>query len=181
MPRGQVVARLCDVAPDGSSTLVTRGVLNMSARHGRDRALPWPFSWRGAHWNSRYARVRWTNQRTSGLHIDHFRGTGAGGAARRELGTRACPDGLGFTEDALETYTRERGISSPATRSLARRAKRFFSAGYGRNRLNGQPISSELEPLPDLPLLRMPVNWVTHTRACIRPDAPPSPLASSAS
>lgn len=39
--RGQIVARLCDVAPDGSSTLVTRGVLNLSARHGRDRAVPW--------------------------------------------------------------------------------------------------------------------------------------------
>lgn len=39
--RGQVVARLCDVAADGSSTLVTRGVLNLSARHGRDRAVPW--------------------------------------------------------------------------------------------------------------------------------------------
>lgn len=41
VPRGQVVARLCDVAPDGSSTLVTRGVLNLSARHGRDRSVPW--------------------------------------------------------------------------------------------------------------------------------------------
>ncbi|NBE54251.1 peptidase S15, partial [Streptomyces sp. YC537] len=40
-PRGQAVARLCDVAPDGSSTLVTRGVLNLSARHGRDRNEPW--------------------------------------------------------------------------------------------------------------------------------------------
>jgi putative CocE/NonD family hydrolase len=40
-PRGQVVARVCDVAPDGSSTLVTRGVLNLSARRGRDRAVPW--------------------------------------------------------------------------------------------------------------------------------------------
>jgi len=40
--RGQVAARLCDVAPDGSSTLVTRGVLNLSARHGTDRAVPWP-------------------------------------------------------------------------------------------------------------------------------------------
>ncbi|MFG2378472.1 CocE/NonD family hydrolase [Streptomyces sp. NPDC048504] len=39
--RGQVIARLCDVAPDGASTLVTRGVLNLSARHGRDRAVPW--------------------------------------------------------------------------------------------------------------------------------------------
>ncbi len=41
-PRGQVVARLCDVAPDGSSALVTRGALNLSARHGRDRVQPWP-------------------------------------------------------------------------------------------------------------------------------------------
>ncbi|MBK3576652.1 CocE/NonD family hydrolase [Streptomyces sp. MBT65] len=41
VPRGQVVARLCDVAPDGASTLVTRGALNLSARHGRDRAVPW--------------------------------------------------------------------------------------------------------------------------------------------
>ncbi len=40
-PRGQVVVRLCDVAPDGSSTLVTRGVLNLSSRAGRDRVLPW--------------------------------------------------------------------------------------------------------------------------------------------
>lgn len=42
VPYGQVIARLCDVAPDGSSTLVTRGVLNLSARRGRDRAVPWP-------------------------------------------------------------------------------------------------------------------------------------------
>ncbi|MFF8271237.1 CocE/NonD family hydrolase [Streptomyces sp. NPDC016562] len=42
VPYGQVVARLCDIAPDGSSTLVTRGALNLSARRGRDRALPWP-------------------------------------------------------------------------------------------------------------------------------------------
>lgn len=40
--RGQAVARLCDVAPDGSSTLVTRGVLNLSARHGRDGVEEWP-------------------------------------------------------------------------------------------------------------------------------------------
>jgi hypothetical protein len=29
------------VAPDGSSTLVTRGVLNLLSRHGRDRAVEW--------------------------------------------------------------------------------------------------------------------------------------------
>lgn len=42
VPRGQAIARLCDVAPDGSSTLVTRGALNLSARHGRDRSEDWP-------------------------------------------------------------------------------------------------------------------------------------------
>ncbi|MEV6589584.1 CocE/NonD family hydrolase [Streptomyces acidicola] len=40
-PRAHVIARLCDVAPDGSSTLVTRGVLNLLSRHGRDRAVEW--------------------------------------------------------------------------------------------------------------------------------------------
>ncbi|MYT68427.1 MULTISPECIES: CocE/NonD family hydrolase [unclassified Streptomyces] len=39
--RGQIVARLCDIAPDGSSTLVTRGVLNLSSRHGRSANVPW--------------------------------------------------------------------------------------------------------------------------------------------
>ncbi|MFE9371749.1 CocE/NonD family hydrolase [Streptomyces sp. NPDC006711] len=42
VPFGQAIARLCDVAPDGSSTLVTRGALNLSSRHGRDRADAWP-------------------------------------------------------------------------------------------------------------------------------------------
>ncbi|WP_217255072.1 CocE/NonD family hydrolase [Streptomyces sp. AC602_WCS936] len=42
VPYGQVVARLCDVAPDGSSTLVTRGALNLAARESRDRNVPWP-------------------------------------------------------------------------------------------------------------------------------------------
>ncbi|POX41766.1 peptidase S15 [Streptomyces sp. Ru73] len=41
VPRGQVIARICDVAPDGSSTLVTRGVLNLLTRHGRDRPVAW--------------------------------------------------------------------------------------------------------------------------------------------
>ena len=39
--RGHVIVRLCDVAPDGSSTLVSRGVLNLGSRAGRDRVLPW--------------------------------------------------------------------------------------------------------------------------------------------
>lgn len=39
--RANVIVRICDVAPDGASTLVTRGVLNLLSRHGRDRAVPW--------------------------------------------------------------------------------------------------------------------------------------------
>lgn len=40
--KGQIYARLVDVAPDGSATLVTRGNLNLSAREGRDKAVPMP-------------------------------------------------------------------------------------------------------------------------------------------
>jgi hypothetical protein len=36
-PRALVAVRLCDVAPDGSSLLVTRGVLNLTHRDGHDR------------------------------------------------------------------------------------------------------------------------------------------------
>ncbi|QRM54402.1 CocE/NonD family hydrolase [Sinorhizobium sp. BG8] len=37
---GFIVARLCDVAPDGTSTLVTWGVLNLAHRHGHDEPEP---------------------------------------------------------------------------------------------------------------------------------------------
>ncbi len=40
-PRGQVIVRMCDVAPDGSSRLLARGVMNLSAREGPDRDVPW--------------------------------------------------------------------------------------------------------------------------------------------
>ncbi|TLS45238.1 CocE/NonD family hydrolase [Streptomyces montanus] len=40
-PRAHVIVRLCDVAPDGTSTLVSRGVLNLLSRQGRDRAVEW--------------------------------------------------------------------------------------------------------------------------------------------
>lgn len=39
-PRATLTVRLCDVAPDGSSTLVTRGVLNAAKRNGMDRNDP---------------------------------------------------------------------------------------------------------------------------------------------
>lgn len=36
--RANVIARLCDVAPDGSSTLITRGAINLTKRNGMDQA-----------------------------------------------------------------------------------------------------------------------------------------------
>jgi uncharacterized protein len=38
-PTAFVVARLCDVAPDGASTLIARGVLNLTHREGHDRVV----------------------------------------------------------------------------------------------------------------------------------------------
>jgi hypothetical protein len=38
-PWAQVVVRLCDVAPDGQSLLVSRGLLNLTHRHGHDRVV----------------------------------------------------------------------------------------------------------------------------------------------
>jgi putative CocE/NonD family hydrolase len=38
-PAGLVVARLCDIAPDGSSRLMSYGVLNLTHRSGHDRAV----------------------------------------------------------------------------------------------------------------------------------------------
>jgi hypothetical protein len=37
---GNVIVRLCDIAPDGSSTLVTRGCLNLARRDGMSRSVP---------------------------------------------------------------------------------------------------------------------------------------------
>ncbi|MFD7442579.1 CocE/NonD family hydrolase [Streptomyces sp. NPDC059909] len=186
-PSGQVVARLCDVAPDGSSTLVTRGALNLSARHGPDRAEAWPpgaaedvtFELSGiGHTFPPGHRIRlsvssaywpwiWPRAGTAGFTL-HPEGSAlelpvraptadaiafeepeqseplgvvtpvtldeprpprlivrdvAKGEWRLETtagfgGTRIHPDGLEFTEDALETYTiRERDPLSAGCRS----------------------------------------------------------------
>jgi len=40
VPRATLIVRLCDVAPDGSSTLVTRGVCNAARREGMHRDDP---------------------------------------------------------------------------------------------------------------------------------------------
>jgi len=37
-----VAVRVCDVAPDGRSTLVARGLLNLARREGHDRSVPMP-------------------------------------------------------------------------------------------------------------------------------------------
>ncbi|MEU2128414.1 CocE/NonD family hydrolase [Streptomyces sp. NPDC018352] len=187
-PRGQAIARLCDVAPDGSSTLVTRGALNLSARHGRDRAEDWPvgatedvtFELNGiGHTFPPGHRIRlavsssywpwiWPQAGSVGFTLDAdgslvelpVRRSVADPAIRFEEpeqseplgvvypvtldeqrperlvvrdvakgewrlevdprygGTRVYPDGLEFTEDALETYTiQENDPLSARTRS----------------------------------------------------------------
>lgn len=173
-PTGQVIARLCDIAPDGSSTLVTRGALNLSARYGRDRAVEaqlgeaedhvfelngightfppghrvrlavssayWPWIWPqpdaagftldpvGS--NLTLPVRRHTDDAVEWEEPEHSEPLGvvapatleeprperlvvrdvAKGEWRLEVdprygGTRVYPDGLEFTEDALETYT----------------------------------------------------------------------------
>ncbi|MFF8913548.1 CocE/NonD family hydrolase [Streptomyces sp. NPDC015032] len=186
--RGQAIARLCDVAPDGSSTLVTRGALNLSARHGRDHVDDWPvgrsedvtFDLNGiGHTFPPGHRIRlavsssywpwiWPQAGSVGFTLDadgsfvelpvrrHTEDPAirfeepeqseplgvvhpvtldeqrperlvvrdvAKGEWRLEVdprygGTRIYPDGLEFTEDALETYTiREDDPLSARTRS----------------------------------------------------------------
>jgi hypothetical protein len=39
-PLAVVIARLCEVAPDGTSTLIARGALNLTHREGHDRVVP---------------------------------------------------------------------------------------------------------------------------------------------
>jgi uncharacterized protein len=41
-PQALLAVRVCDVAPDGTSTLVARGLLNLSRREGHDRSVPMP-------------------------------------------------------------------------------------------------------------------------------------------
>lgn len=41
-PQALIAVRVCDVAPDGTSTLVARGLLNLSRREGHDRSVPMP-------------------------------------------------------------------------------------------------------------------------------------------
>ncbi|NUK01661.1 CocE/NonD family hydrolase [Streptomyces lunaelactis] len=187
VPHGQAAARVCDVAPDGSSTLVTRGVLNLSARHGRERANAWPLGatedvsfelngightfppghrirlavssaywpwiWPGTdsagftldpagsrlelpvreHTDEKFAFEEPEQSEPLGVSVpatldeqrperlitrDVAKGEWKLEADPRYGGTRVHPDGLEFTEDALETYTiQERDPHSAHTRS----------------------------------------------------------------
>ncbi|MER7514877.1 CocE/NonD family hydrolase [Streptomyces sp. NPDC126499] len=184
-PSGQVIARLCDVAPDGSSTLVTRGVLNLSRvvgaltgrtesyaieLYGTGHAFPPGHRVRLAV-SSAYWPWVWPRPDAAGFTLDPAGSTltlpvrdpagdagavavafdepeqseplGAGvpgtleeprperlvvrdvarGEWRLEVdprhgGTRVFPDGLEYTEDALDTYTIDAsGPLSARTRS----------------------------------------------------------------
>ncbi|MBD0745687.1 CocE/NonD family hydrolase [Streptomyces sp. CBMA152] len=187
VPFGQAIARLSDVAPDGSSTLVTRGALNLSAREGRDRVDAWPLgatqdvtfllngighSFPPGHRirlavSSAYWPWIWPQADSVGFTLDPVGSSlrlplrertsdaltfeapeqsaplgvvspepldeprperlvirdVAKGEWRLEVdprygGTRVYPDGLEFTEEALETYTIEEGDPQSArTRS----------------------------------------------------------------
>src|SRR5205807_9549902 len=41
-PLALVAVRVCDIAPDGASTLIARGLLNLTRREGHDRTVPLP-------------------------------------------------------------------------------------------------------------------------------------------
>jgi putative CocE/NonD family hydrolase len=43
-PWALVAVRVCDIAPDGASTLIARGLLNLSRREGHDRSDPMPIN-----------------------------------------------------------------------------------------------------------------------------------------
>ncbi len=43
-PWALVAVRVCDVAPDGTSTLVARGLLNLSRREGHEQTVPMPLN-----------------------------------------------------------------------------------------------------------------------------------------
>ncbi|MET9950275.1 CocE/NonD family hydrolase [Streptomyces sp. NPDC006339] len=183
-PSGQVIARLCDIAPDGASTLVTRGVLDLSraavgARTGRTEAYDvelsgighafppghrvrlavssayWPWIWPtpdGAGFtldpagSSLTLPVRAATDDAAAVAFEEPEQSEplvvgiprtleeprperlvvrdvAKGEWRLEVdpcpgGTRVFPDGLEYTEDALETYViDESGPLSARTRT----------------------------------------------------------------
>lgn len=118
LPRATVTVRLCDVAPDGSSTLVTRGVLNAARRHGMDHTVelepgvPTDLSVRLVSTGHRFAaghRLRlavstsywpwvWPHAEAPTLVVDP-----AGSSAELPRWTRATDDGVRFAEPERST------------------------------------------------------------------------------
>uniref|UniRef100_A0A942SZY3 CocE/NonD family hydrolase n=1 Tax=Neobacillus citreus TaxID=2833578 RepID=A0A942SZY3_9BACI len=118
LPRATVTVRLCDVAPDGSSTLVTRGVLNAARWQGMDRTVelepgaPADLSVRLVSTGHRFAaghRLRlavstsywpwvWPHAEAPTLVVDP-----AGSSAELPRWTRTTDDGVRFAEPARST------------------------------------------------------------------------------
>ena len=87
-------------------------------------------------------------------------------------GSTCTPGSVGHGTPELPLRARTLGETEIITRRSARRAKDPFSIRHGKNGLHGQPDKGELDPLPDLPLLRLPVSWVTRARRRASPGVP---------
>jgi putative CocE/NonD family hydrolase len=163
VPHGQVVARLCDVAPDGSSTLVTRGALSLSARHGDDRSVPWPpgatqevsFALNGAgHAFPPGHRVRlavssaywpwlWPQpESAAGFTLDP-----AGSALELPVRTREAGPGVSFEEPE---HAPPLGVSSPVTFDEPRPGRLVVrDVAEGEWRLEADPENGGTRVYPD--------------------------------
>ncbi|GKQ35110.1 CocE/NonD family hydrolase [Streptomyces sp. A012304] len=163
VPRGQVVARLCDVAPDGSSTLVTRGTLNLSARHGVDRSAPWPpgateevsFELYGVGYafppghrvrlavSSAYWPWLWPQpESAAGFTLDP-----AGSALELPVRTREAGPGIRFEEPE---HAPPLGVSSPATFDEPRPGRQVVrDVAEGEWRLEAEPKNGGTRVYPD--------------------------------
>ena len=87
-------------------------------------------------------------------------------------GSTCAPGSVGHGTAELPLRARTLDGTEIIARRSALSTKERFSVQHGKNGLHGQPDKGELEPLPDLPLLRLPVSWVTHARRHAPPAAP---------
>jgi putative CocE/NonD family hydrolase len=163
VPRGQVAVRLCDVAPDGASTLVTRGALNLSAREGPERAVPWPeggtgtvelglggiaYAFPAGHRirlavSSAYWPWVWPQPETdAGFVLDPVGSTLELPVRSREVG-----EGIGFEEPE---QAEPLGVSSPATLDEPRPARLVVrDVAAGEWRLEVDPRRGGKRAFPD--------------------------------
>ena len=110
-PVAQLAARLCDVAPDGSSLLVTRGVLNLTHRDSHEHPQPLEPGRRDAH------RARARRHRAG----DPGRAPRASGALARVLAVAVAGAGAGHARRP------HRGQLARAARAPAARRGRASS------------------------------------------------------